>query len=176
MRILLPLSLSLLCLSGCSTAEGAFPSLAKRPFETESAAQGISPQSSKAGAQIADSLPEGLQIRVDGLISRASQAQAAFDSALPGVRRIAASASGATQGGEKWVTAHMEVSRLDAVRANGASALAELDAMIALASDDESKGAEILVSPLLIEARQWLAAQVDSQDEILDQLARQIGM
>jgi hypothetical protein len=176
MRIMLPLSLTLLCLSGCSTVEGAFPSLAKRPFETESAVQATLPQSSKVNAQIADSLPEGLQIRVDGLMSRASQAQTDFDSALPGVRSIAASASGAVQGGENWVIAQMEVSRLDALRSDSVAALAELDGLISQSSDDEAKGSAILITPLLLEHRLRLAPMIDAQEEELDRLARQIGL
>jgi hypothetical protein len=156
-------------LSGCTSVEGDFPSLSKRPYETDN------PLAEPAAPipQITTALPAELKAQTDALLARGQKAHAAFEAALGPARAAAQSAGGAAAGSEAWVNAHMIVSRADGARADGVTALSEIDQLIALQRD---KGADKGLIALLSAPQEQLAAFVNQDTAEIDRLARMIGL
>ncbi len=161
----------MLLLSACTTPQDAFPSLAKRPFESNVPV--AAPE--QPVAVTAEFLPLALSSKIAALMGRHGAAQTAFAGRLGAVRARVASAAGATTGSENWVDAHLQLSRLDHLRGDSVAVLAELDKMVAAQGDAESQGASPLLSPLMEPTRQSVADAVTAQSAEIDQLARQIG-
>lgn len=153
-------------LTACAMPEGEFPSLARRPYEIDG------PNSEPVIQQPAPPtvLPADLSAKVKALTERHSAADAGFSRGLPFVRRAAAGAAGSAPGSEKWVNAHLELSRLDNARADSVDALSELDKLIAEQVDGDS-----VYVTLLSEVQTDIANEVNAQRTEIDALSQQIG-
>lgn len=79
-------------------------------------------------------------------------------------------AAGSKPGTETWVNAHMELSRLDKMRADSVAALGELDTLIAEQIDGDSA-----YVTLLVEYQQEVATDVVAQRTEIDRMSNQIG-
>jgi hypothetical protein len=162
---LAPPVLVVLLLSACSTTEGQFPSLERRPYESNA------PISAPEAVPAAPTeLPAQLQAKVDALTRRHGAAQADYQRKLPAVQALASRASGSAPGTESWVNAHLELSRLDDSRADSVAVVREFDSLIA----DEDKTDSSLV-PLLSNAQQPVADMIAGQNAEINRLSRLIG-
>jgi hypothetical protein len=158
-----------LLLGGCATTEGDFPSLSKRPYETNDPLT----QPAAQPAPLTSTLPDDLKNRTDNLVARSQKAHAAYEAALPAARSAAQSASGGATGGESWVNAHMVLSRTDGARADAVAALAEIDDLIARERD---KGADAGLIALLAIPQGQIAERVNAENAEIDRLAKLIGI
>ncbi len=162
---LAPTVLVVLLLSACSTTEGQFPSLERRPYESNA------PISAPEAAPAAPTeLPAQLQAKVDALTRRHAAAQADYQRKLPAVQALASRASGSAPGTESWVNAHLELSRLDDSRADSVAVVREFDSLIA----DQGKMDSSLV-PLLSNAQQPVVDMIAGQNAEINRLSRLIG-
>ena len=150
-------------LSACSTPEGGFPSLERRPFET------AGPEVVTAPAAPTELTPE-LTEKVKALTARHQAANETFNSALQRMQGIAQRAAGSAQGSETWVNAHLELSRLDHGRADSVAALGELDELIAAQADSDSD-----YVPLLTAYQEPMATEVAAQRSAVEWLSQLIG-
>ncbi len=157
-------------IAGCSSISGNFPSLAKRPFES------AQPSEEPINTPVESTLPVAIRAKIDVLGQRYDNAQSKFAAALPRVQSIAAQAQGAKMGGETWVNAQMELSRLDSARADAVAALADMNRLLSDQIDDENAGTAALYSPIIALTRERIANGVADQAQILDQMAQQIGL
>jgi hypothetical protein len=166
-RLVYPLGLTAtLLLSACGASDGQFPSLERRPYETDTPV--AVPATPVVAAPV--TLSAALQTSVDGLVARHNTANSKFVGGLPAVRATAANAAGSAAGSEKWVNAHLTLSRLDKSRADSVAALGALDTLIA----DQIEGDSEYVT-LLVAIQQDIAADVAMQRDEIDQMSRQIG-
>ena len=162
---LAPPVLVVLLLSACSTTEGQFPSLERRPYESNAP---ISAPEAAPAAPV--ELPAPLQAKVDALTRRHAAAQADYQRKLPAVQALASRASGSAPGTESWVNAHLELSRLDDSRADSVAVVREFDSLIA----DQGKTDSSLV-PLLSNAQQPVVDMIAGQNAEINRLSRLIG-
>ena len=162
---LAPPVLVVLLLSACSTTDGQFPSLERRPYESNA------PISAPEAAPAAPTeLPAPVQAVVDDLTRRHAAAQADYQRKLPAVQALASRASGSAPGTESWVNAHLELSRLDDSRADSVAVVREFDSLIA----DQGKMDSSLV-PLLSNAQQPVVDMIAGQNAEINRLSRLIG-
>ena len=160
--------LTLLCpalfLLGCSTPDGDFPSLERRPFETDTpVAEPVVPAAPVA-------LPDALADKAGALTRRHNAANALFTKALPTMQETAAGAAGRAPGSEIWVNAHLQLSRLDKSRADSVAALGEFDGLIA----DQIDGDSGYVA-LLVRIQEGIAADVGAQEAEIERMSKLIG-
>jgi hypothetical protein len=160
---------SALLLSGCANIEGDFPSLSKRPYETDTPVEDIS----TTPAPNTTALPADLDRQTDALVARARKAHSAFENALGAARSAAQSASGSASGSESWVNAHMVLSRADGARADAVAALGEMDQLIARQRD---KGADAGLVVLLSRPQGQIAELVNAENAEIERLSRLIGV
>jgi hypothetical protein len=152
-------------LAACSTTEGEFPSLERRPYEsnapiTEPVALPVAPVS----------LPTEIATKVDAILARHRRAQSAFAAGLGSVRSVALSAAGNSSGSESWVNAHVQLSRLDKTRADSVAAAREFDSLIS-----ETGVLDSAFVGLLTAAQKPVVDDVTSQNSEIDRLSRLIG-
>jgi hypothetical protein len=162
---LAPTVLVVLLLSACSTTEGQFPSLERRPYESNAPIS-----APEAAPSTPTELPAQLQAKVDALTRRHAAAQADYQRKLPAVQALASRASGSAPGTESWVNAHLELSRLDDSRADSVAVVREFDSLIA----DQGKIDSSLV-PLLSNAQQPVVDMIAGQNAEINRLSRLIG-
>ena len=153
-------------LAACGMPDGEFPSLARRPYEIDGPNKAT--ETTQPAAPV--SLPPDLAARVDALVKRHNAADASFQKSLPAMRTLAANAAGTAPGSERWVNAHMVLSRLDSARADSVAALGEMDKLIA----DQIKGDSAYVE-LLVNTQQRIATQVAAQRTEIEEMSRRIG-
>ncbi len=154
---------STLLLVACSTPNGSFPSLERRPYETEKPVE--TPAIAAPVALSAD-----LAAKVDALVRQHKVANAIFEKELPSVQNIAAKASGSAPGTESWVNAHLQLSRLDKMRADSVAVLGAFDVLITGQVDGDSS-----YVTLLTRYQQDIAEEVVAQTAQIDRMSRQIG-
>lgn len=162
---LAPTVLVVLLLSACSTTDGQFPSLERRPYENNAPIS-----APEAAPAVPTELPAPLQAKVDALTQRHAAAQADYQRKLPAVQALASRASGSAPGTESWVNAHLELSRLDDSRADSVAVVREFDSLIA----DQGKTDSSLV-PLLSNAQLPVADMIAGQNAEINRLSRLIG-
>ena len=153
-------------LAACGTPDGEFPSLARRPYEIDGPNNAT--ETTQPAAPV--SLPPDLAVSVDALVKQHNAADASFKKGLPAMRSIAANAAGTAPGTERWVNAHMLLSRLDSERADSVAALGEMDKLIA----DQIEGDSAYVE-LLVNAQQRIATQVAAQRTEIEEMSTLIG-
>jgi hypothetical protein len=165
-RIVILISFSL-GLSACALPQGEFPSLLRRPYETNAPITApLAPD-----ATVATTLPSDLAAKANSLTSRHSAAQNAYRDMYPQVAAMVKAASGSASGSEAWVSAHLQVSRLDKARADSKTALAELDRMITAQLDADANRDGQRLALLLIDIQKPIAADTAAQDEQIDRLS-----
>lgn len=157
-----------LLLGGCSLPDGEFPSLAKRPYETENPIA----EPSTEPEQLSTTLPAEITMLVDQMMVRHQKAESAFRAALGRTRQIAQSSAGSATGTESWAVAQVELSRLDSLRGDSVAALSDLDALIAA---QREKGADSGLLGLLDKPKSVIANDVAAQAAEIEALARLIG-
>jgi hypothetical protein len=155
----------LIVLTACAADEGKFPSLDRRPYESRNP---VTAPEAPQPAPVA--LPAELAARVDALNARHKAAQASFAKDLPTVQSVASSASGGSPGSESWVNAHLQLSRLDKVRADSVAVVREFDTLISEQADADSD-----LVPLLTDAQRPVADAVAAQNAEIERLSRLIG-
>jgi hypothetical protein len=158
-------------LSGCSTPEGEFPSLAKRPYET--AAPMVEPVAPPV--LMAMTLPDDIAAKVRGLLARHEKAQAVFDRDLSSLRNIAGKASGSEIGSESWTAAQTALSRLDKARADSVAAQGELDILVTGITNGASNENTPGVINILTSYQSQLGDAIAKQTEEIDRLSKLIG-
>lgn len=154
--------------SGCSLPKGDFPSLAKRPYENSDPIA----EAAAEPTQLSTSLPYELQSQLLALESRHGAADAAFRAALSGTRESADAAAGAATGSESWVNAHLQISRLEKVRADSTAALADIDKLIAA---ERLRGSDAGVIGLMESFQQRVQRAVEAQTAVIMELTNRIG-
>lgn len=157
---------STLLLAACGTPDGGFPSLERRPYETEKPVE--EPVSAVPAPPL--SLPANLAAKVDALVRQHEAANTAFDAGLPSMQNIAAKAAGSAPGNENWVNAHLMLSRLDKTRADSVAALGAFDGLISEQADSDSTYVVLLSG-----YQQDIANDVAAQTAQIDRMSRQIG-
>lgn len=153
-----------LLLSACATPDGEFPSLERRPYETDA------PIAEPVTGAAPTVLPSELAGKVAALTNRHRIASAGFAKALPAMQRTASGAAGRAPGSEAWVNAHLQLSRLDKMRADSVVALSELDELIAGQIDGDSAYVALLVA-----AQEPIAAEVAAQRAEIGRMSQLIG-
>jgi hypothetical protein len=161
-----------LVLAGCESIEGKFPSLAKRPFETEAAP--IEPVATVR--ETALQLPDSLAVQVKVIERKFNAGRANYAALLGPAQATANSAAGSAIGSEAWVNAQLIVSRLDKSRADAVLAQAEIDTLLSSVLDAESNKQDALISPLILQLQRRIASEVEDQNAELERLARRIGL
>jgi hypothetical protein len=111
-------------LSGC-TNQGAFPSLAKRPFEKNPQAQRTAPVPLAPLALRRVSDP-ALLVRISAAIARARSGVQAFELALPAARSAVVGGAGSSMS-DRWINAQVFVTRLERTLEPARFALSDLD-------------------------------------------------
>lgn len=107
-------------LSACA-AEGTYPSLAKRPFETGGTVPPPPPAPPTAPSD------QALLARVASAVKDAKDGGPAFENALGAAKDAVKRASGTAEGSEPWIAGQMAVSRLERTLEPAQSALSSLD-------------------------------------------------
>jgi hypothetical protein len=159
-------------LSACTSTQGEFPSLGKRPFEGVALDQAPDITTNL----LASKLPSALATKIAALQARHNAAAAAYANLLPAARNAARAAAGSGAGNENWVAAHVTLSRLDKSRADSVAALAELDALVTAQEDIESKGGVPSVLHLLNPSQNQIANAVEAQNSQIKELSLLIGL
>ncbi len=161
-----------LFLTGCGQDVGKFPSLAKRPFESQTqAVELVTPPPPPA----VTSLPSDVAAKVDGVMAKHARAQGAYAKQLPSVQNLAKKAAGAPVGSEGWVNAQMQLSRLDKARGDSVAALSEMETIIEQQSDLETANDTPSLLPLLAPYKEKLSEAVAAQTREVDRLSKLIG-
>lgn len=155
----------LLALGACASAQGQFPSLERRPYESNAP---ITAPESDAPAPVR--LSPALSAKVDALLARHNAAQESFARGLDAVQAVAQQASGSKVGSENWVNAHLQLSRLDKARADSVDVLRDFDALVTQEGVVDAR-----LATLLAEAQMPVTAAVDAQNTEISRLSRLIG-
>jgi hypothetical protein len=158
------LFVALPALAGCSTAEGDFPSLERRPYENNN------PVMVPVATPLPVALPAELTAKIEALNSRHRAAQQAFDTDLPSLQSVASRAAGSAAGSESWVNAHLQLSRLDKTRADSVAVVREFDTLISEQADADSA-----LVPLVTDAQKPIADAVAGQNAEIERLSQLIG-
>ncbi|OJU19207.1 MULTISPECIES: hypothetical protein [unclassified Sphingomonas] len=156
--------LLVLALTLCGCVEHDFPSLLPRAGEQLDFREPPAPPPPVAAAD-----PE-LDSRIAAARTRLSEAAATFATAATRAEQLAAAASGAAAGSDKWLDAQTALADLDAARARQVDVLAELEQ---LASDR----AQALVAPYpaLDEAVQAAQQAVDTSTARIAAIQRRLA-
>ncbi len=153
---------AVLLTGACSTTEGEFPSLARRPAERVNGA--IEPAPAPLPIPVIDALSPGLEARISELKARARTGHAKFLSRESRARQLVVAARGAAVGSEGWSVATVAVAELEAARSEVMIALADLDSLYAAERIAGSDGV------LIGSARDSVAALVEAEDRVLAEL------
>jgi hypothetical protein len=166
--------------SACAAPQGEFPSLMRRPYETNAPITAPLPPETAGPAM----LSPGLAAKANALSARHRAANNTYRELLTPTAAAARSAAGAGVGSEAWVAAQLQVSRLDKARADSKAALAELDRLITAQLDADSQdnsqgssqGSGKDIAALLMEFQADIATDTAAQDAEIDRLSALIGV
>ncbi|MEP3224946.1 MAG: hypothetical protein ABJO01_03145 [Parasphingorhabdus sp.] len=167
--LILPLLLGL-SLSACAMQSGDFPSLAKRPIESEP----VMTAPSAAPIDPLRALPAPLQDAVNAAVRQSNSAHETFLTQLSKVRKSVSAARGAAPSSESWVAAQVDLSSLEVDRSPSVSALADIDSLYMQRLDAEFTGEQKGAAVLIAKFREKIEAQVAAQQTTLDQLKSQL--
>lgn len=150
-------------LSGCAMQQGDFPSLQKRPYESEPVMD-----EPAAALPVLSSLPAAMRSKLDAAVAQSRSAHEQFLAGLPAVESRVAAARGAAVSSESWVVAHMELAALEMQRSPSVEALADIDALYREQlereiAEDQSGGTLVIA-----EERDAVKVQVDRQQSAIE--------
>ena len=152
-------------LAACGRADGEFPSLERRPYESKAP---ITEPDAPPAAPVF--LPPEIAAKADALLARHRAGQSAFATGLAAAQSVASNAAGNSPGSETWVNAHVQLSRLDKARADSVAAVREFDSLISDAATLDSAFVTLLTA-----AQKPVADDVAAQNDEIDRLSRLIG-
>lgn len=150
-----------LALGACTSNEGTYPSLAKRPAERITATW---PPPPPAPPPVPPPLDAATARRLDALLGQVRSADHHFSAGVALARSRVAAARGSAMGTEVWSVATVAVSALEASRAQAMVAMAELDSIYA---DARTRGLD--VEAVEITRRQAITI-ISAEDKVLDSL------
>ncbi len=151
-------------LSACASAEGEYPSLARRPIERVTGTL-IPPSPPPAAIPVDPAVTRQL----DSLLERVRAADAKFHAREAKVGRTIAAAAGAAKASEAWSVAMIALADLDAARSEGMVALADIDAIYAASRIEGEPASEAKA------ARDAANALVTNQDKVIAALQEQLA-
>ncbi len=151
--------------SACSTTEGEFPSLARRPAERVS---GTAEPAPAPPPMVAEPVAPGLAAQLAGFERQARMGHTKFQSREARARQMVGAARGAAVGSERWSVATVAVAELEAARSEVMIALADLDSLYAAERVAGGDGSAIGV------VRESVQALVKQEDRVLAELGNQL--
>jgi len=161
------LSLTALSLAACSTNEGAYPSLARRPAERLT---GSAPVVAPAPDVTPAPIPPELTARLDVLVAQARSADALFRQHAPRTRALIAAADGAAVASENWSVATIALADLESQRSQAMIALADLDALYA------AEAIKLADASAIKAARDTVIGIVAEEDTVLGELKGKLAV
>jgi len=156
-------------LSGCAMQQGDFPSLLKRPYESEPVMDAAA-----APATVISSLTADLQGRLSAAVTSSGAADDQFQARLPVVKQRVDAARDAAVSSESWVVAHMELAALEIQRSSSVEALADIDALYREQLERETEADQIGGIAIIAERRDWVKAQVDRQQSEIEAMKNRL--
>jgi len=156
-------------LSGCAMQQGDFPSLLKRPYESEPVMDAAA-----APATVISSLTADLQGRLSAAVTSSGAADEQFQARLPVVKQRVDAARGAAVSSESWVVAHMELAALEIQRSPSVEALADIDALYREQLERETGSDQIGGTAIIAERRDSVQAQVDRQQAAIEAMKNRL--
>ncbi|WP_430427500.1 hypothetical protein [Parasphingorhabdus sp.] len=169
-KTLLIVMLMNLSLSGCAMGEGDFPSLAKRPYEDQSA---ISSPGNPVPALVSSLTPD-VQSGVNQALRTSNAAHEQFLHNLNAVKQRVVAAQGAAVSSEKWVVAQMDLAALELVRSPSVESLADIDSLYAAELDREVQEGLSGGALIILEKRNQIDGQVRQQQQQIDSMKGQL--
>ena len=159
----------ILLLPACAMQEGDFPSLQKRPYESEPVMDDVAAPATTISALSAD-----LQARLDAAMASSRAADDQFRARLPAVKKRVDAARGSAESSESWVVAHMELAALEIQRSPSVEALADIDALYREqlereTAEDQSGGTAIIATQ-----RDTVQVQVDRQQAEIETMKNRL--
>lgn len=160
----LPVSLiPVLLLGACASAQGEYPSLARRPIERVTGTLQPPPAPPPAAVEPA------VARQLDSLLARVRAADAKFQAREARVRQVISAANGAAKASEAWSRAMIALAELDAARSEGMVALADIDAIYAASRIEGEPASEARA------ARSAGTALIIAQDKVIADLQAQLA-
>ncbi|MDX3900913.1 MAG: hypothetical protein QHC40_10450 [Sphingobium sp.] len=156
-----------LLLTGCASAPGGYPSLARRAIETAPMADAAPSTSTPAPAPAPD---PALEREIAALKAQADKGAAAFESAYATAERLTRAAADAAVSSDPWVAAQQAISNVESARNDSVSALASLDTLYVRRADAVAGGQAQGGMEAIDAARAAVLASVDSQNDRVDAL------
>jgi hypothetical protein len=157
--------LLLSALTACAAPGVQFPSLERRPHETNTPVAASA--ESRAPSAV---LSVELATQSNALLVRHTAANQDFLRALGAVQSTASKAAGTAPGSEAWVNAQLVLSRLDKMRAGSVAVLREFDGLIA-----DAGAVDADMAALVTEAQRPVSEDVAAQSTEIERLSRLIG-
>ena len=157
--------LLLFALTACAAPGLEFPSLERRPYETN--APVVAPAKSPAPSA---ALSAELATKSNALLARHTAANQDFLRGLGAVQSTASKAVGTDPGSEPWVNAQLVLSRLDKMRADSVAVLREFDGLIA-----DAGAVDADMAALVTEAQRPVTEDVATQSAEIVRLSQLIG-
>jgi len=158
--------LTMILLAGCaSSANGPYPSLAKRPIEERFAVVESTPLA------LPGPVPADVAGRLDKWRGDAAGAGVAFAAARSEAEVAVSAAGRAPVASEAWIAAQQAVSRLAVTRGPAVVALADVDALYIAQQNADAIDGLPEISALRVE----LAASIDRQTAVLASLTARLA-
>lgn len=168
------LAIATLLLSACAsmTQDGrGYPSLARRPAETARVGGELPPDLAARPDQ-GEAIPAdpALRQQIAALVAQAEKGRGAFDALYAQVGPEIRGASGAAVSSEAWVSAQVELTRLEEARYDSVFALASLDTLYADRMKAQAEGTARGGIAEIMTARRGALVAVDAQNDRIDDL------
>jgi len=169
-RIFAAFSLILSACTGMGQDGRGYPSLAKRPMESNVPGDAVITQDLTRDEEAAQPVEPGLIAQLTTLTKQSEKGKAAFDAVYSIVAPRVRLADGAAISSEKWVAANVDLGQLEQARYDSVYALASLDTlyadrMRAVAAGEVQGGVAEIES-----ARAPVLSMVDAQNDRVDEL------
>lgn len=155
------LATAILALGACTTKEGTYPSLVKRPAERITATWPPAPPPPPPAPVPLDDTTVS---RLDGLLAQVTAADSRFAKKIARARSVVTAARKAPMGTEAWSVASVAIAELESARAEAMVAMVQLDSLYA---DARTEGRDVTG---IETTRQQALGIIAAQDGVLDSL------
>lgn len=155
------LATATLALGACSTNEGVYPSLTKRPAERITATWPPAPPPPPPAPVPLD---QATASRLEGLLAQITAADGRFAKKITRARAVVGAARNVAMGSEAWSVASIAIAELESARAEAMVAMSGIDSIYADARTEGRDVTEIEIT------RQKALGIIAVQDEVLDSL------